>query len=519
MGRRIFVFLIIFSLLGGCVSAQADEAKTVYASDFSKGTDGWYGRGAVSTATREGTLVTTDRQSDWNSPGRDFDLIEGGRYEFSVEVKQDEMNSANFMVSIAHTANGAETYENLAFGSAAKREWTTLRGSYTAGPFDRNVLYVETTGAPTLAYEIRNFVLMAPEGLPEPKPTEPPMTIEANEDVPGLKDVYSGKFDFGAAAPQSAFRNSALQKLMKKHFSILTPENELKPDSVLDVADSKKRVQETGDESAVCVHFDAAKALLDFAKINGIKVHGHTLLWHSQTPEALFHEGYDTSKPLCSREVMLARMENYIRGIMETLEENYPGVVVSWDVLNEAVDDGTAKLRQSKWYRTVGEDYPLYAFEYARKYAPEGTMLYYNDYSTAYPAKRAGIIRLLKTLIEGGNIDGYGFQMHHSSGEPSMEMITKSVEDIAALGLKLRVSELDVGISNKTEASYMAQARKYADIMKLMLRFGDQTEAVQVWGLTDTMSWRSREFPLLFDGSRNPKPAFYAVADPEGYGN
>ena len=342
---------------------------------------------------------------------------------------------------------------------------------------------------------------------------------EGEEELPSLKEVYAGKFDFGAAAPQSAFRDFKLLKLMKKHFSILTPENEMKPDSVLDVAASKKLVQETGDETSVCVHFDAAKALLDFASSNGIKVHGHTLLWHNQTPETFFHLGYDAAGELCSREVMLGRMENYIRKVMETLNENYPGVVVSWDVLNEAVDDGTAKLRQSRWYQTVGEDYPLYAFAYARKYAPKGTLLYYNDYSTAYPSKRAGIIRLLKTLIEGGNIDGYGFQMHHSSGEPSMQMITKSVEDIAALGLKLRVSELDVGISSKTEISLKAQARKYADIMKLMLRFSDQTEAVQVWGLTDTMSWRSREFPLLFDGSRNPKPAFYAVADPEGYSN
>lgn len=335
--------------------------------------------------------------------------------------------------------------------------------------------------------------------------------------IPALKDVYAGKFDFGTAAPRSAFTDIKLMKLMKEQFSILTPENELKPDAVLDVAGSQKLIQETGDETSVAVRFDAANGLLRFAANNGLKVHGHTLLWHNQTPVTFFHEGYDSKNPLVSRDIMLGRMENYIRNVMEYLQTTYPGVVVSWDVLNEAIDDGTGKLRNSNWLKVVGEDYPSYAFAFARKYAEKGTLLYYNDYNTAYPGKRKGIISLLKTLMKDGNIDGYGFQMHHKSGEPSMEMITKSVEEIAALGLKLRVSELDVGISTRSEISLQKQAEKYAAVMKLMLRFSDQTEAVQVWGIKDDMSWRSKESPLLFDAARNPKPAFFAVADPEGF--
>ena len=342
------------------------------------------------------------------------------------------------------------------------------------------------------------------------------LSAGAEEALPSLKDAYAGKFDFGTAAPRSAFSDIKLMKLMKAQFSILTPENELKPDAVLDVAGSQKLVRETGDETSVAVRFDAASGLLKFAANSGLKVHGHTLLWHNQTPVTFFHEGYDAKNPMVTRDVMLGRMENYIKGVMEYMQANYPGVVVSWDVLNEAIDDGTGKLRDSNWLKVVGADYPSYAFAFARKYAEEGTLLYYNDYNTAYAGKRKGIITLLKTLMPEGNIDGYGFQMHHKSGEPSMEMIRQSVEDIAALGLKLRVSELDVGISAKSEISLQKQAEKYAAIMKLMLRFSDQTEAVQVWGIKDDMSWRSKEFPLLFDAARNPKPAFYAVADPEG---
>ena len=516
----ITALVIIAAGVSSAVCAKgsgAGEPVTVYMSDFTGGTDGWYGRGAASERTPEGTLRTTGRSSSWNSPGRDFDLIEGGRYVLSVEVRQDSLDRADFMISVAHTSDGVETYENLAFGSAPRGEWTKLEGTYTAGAYSRFVLYVETVGADTLDFEIRAFTVTAPEGEPEPKATEPPMVIAEAENVPGLKDIYADRFDFGSAAPQMVFRETQWTELIKSQFSILTPENELKPDSVLDVNGSVRLLKETGDETAVAVRFDAAKPLLNFAKQNGIRVHGHVIIWHSQTPEAFFHEGYDTRKPFVTREEMLGRMENYIRGVFEYLDANYPGVVVSWDVLNEAIDDGTNRLRKSNWLNIIGEDYPNRAFEYARRYAPEGTKLYYNDYNTAVPGKLQGIVRLLKSLIPEGNIDGYGFQMHHGVRFPSIGQIRIAVETVAALNLRLRVSELDVAVDDNSEASFMKQAQYYADVMKILTDHSDQFEAVEVWGITDLMSWRSRSWPLLFDGKGNPKPAFWAVADPENW--
>ena len=516
MLKRILLCLLTLCLLASCLAAAA-EPVSVYTSDFSKDEDGWYGRGAQSVRTKDNTLKTTGRSSDWNSPGRDFDLVEGGVYDLSVEVKQEELDSASFMISIAHTAEGMETYENLAFGNVKKGEWATLKGSYTAGAFDRSVLYVETTGAADLSYEIRNFTVTAPQGVPEAKPTEPPMEITEAENIPSLKEVYAGKFDFGTAAPRNVFMDPRWTNLMKQQFSILTPENEMKPDSVLDVDGSRTLARETGDPASVKVRFNAAKPLLDFASRNGLKVHGHTLLWHSQTPQAFFHEDYDSRKPLVTREVMLGRMENYIKGVFAYLDENYPGVVVSWDVLNEAIDDGSNWLRKSSWYKVVGEDYANYAFKFARQYAPADVILCYNDYNTAYPAKLKGIVRLLKQLQEDGNIDGYGFQMHHRVGSPSIGQIQNAVETIADLGLKLRVSELDVGTTGRTETAFNKQAKYYADVMRILIDHADQFEAVEVWGLTDLMSWRSKDFPLLFDGAGNPKPAFFAVADPDGW--
>ena len=516
--KKLLISLTALSLLVSCLGiATAQEANVFYQSSFGAGDDGWYARGATrSYHTTEATLRTEGRTSDWNSPGRNFELVPDNLYELSVEVFQDEADSAAFMISIAHSKDGQESYENLAHGTAKKGEWTTLTGSWTAGDFETYILYVETTGAPTLSFEIRNFTVSCPNGIPTPRATEPPMVLEAVENLPSLKDAYAGKFDFGAAGPGYAFSNAKLKSLMAEQFSILTPENELKPDSVLDVV--KSRQLAATDDTAVAVHFTAAKPLLDFAKENGLKVHGHVLVWHSQTPAAFFHEGYNESAPFVSREVMLARLENYIRLIMETLNQDYPGVVVSWDVVNEAIDDGTSWLRStSPWTKVVGEDFVARAFEYARKYAPEGTLLYYNDYNTPEYNKLKGIVRLLESLIPEGNIDGYGFQMHYKSGYPSMEKIANAVKTIEALGMKLRVSELDIGIVSNGEAAYNSQAEKYARIMKLLLAHSENVEAVQVWGISDNMSWRGSEYPLLFDKDLNPKPAFYAVLDPNTF--
>ena len=515
MKKRISVllaFCLLAAILGGAFAASET---VVYESAFAAGDDDWFARGAQKVYhTTDATLRTEGRTSDWNSPGRYFELTPGNEYRVSVEIYQDEKDSADFIISMERTDDAGTGWDRLVPGPVKKGEWTTLSGTFTPAEYDSYVLYVETDGSPEISYEIRNFRLKSPNGIPEARVTEAPAVIgEADpDDLPSLKEAYADYFDIGAAAPQHAFMSEKLMTLMIRHFSILTPENELKPDSVLDVSGSRKRAAE--DETAVAVHFDAAKPLLNYAQRTGTKVHGHVLVWHSQTPEAFFHEGYDTKKPLVSREVMLGRLENYIREVLTQTEELYPGVIVSWDVVNEAIDDGTNWIRKgSNWYKTIGEDYVEKAFEYARKYAPEGVLLYYNDYNTAYTGKLYGIIKLIKPLIENGTLDGYGFQMHHTTGQPTNGQITAAVEKIAALGIKLRVSEMDIGISKYTDTSLQAQKDKYRAMMELMLRFADQTEAVQVGGLSDNMSWRSQSYPLLFDRNLNPKPAFYGVLE------
>ncbi|MBR6668901.1 MAG: endo-1,4-beta-xylanase [Clostridia bacterium] len=494
-------------------AAPESEAPAVaYDSDFSGGTDGWYARsagGAAVTVTDEQGLLITGRTATWNSPGRDFALTTGKTYTLSVLVKQDEVDSTGFILSIAHKRNGEESYENLATCTAKRGEWTLMQATYVAGRYDTYVFYIEG-GAADTSYQIKDFSCHE-------------QTVKYGKaGIPSLKEIYAPYFDFGTAVTYNEVVDADRMAFYGSQFVIFTPGNEMKPDSLLDVGASIKAVKKTGDQTQVCVKFDSCIPLLEWAQANGVKIHGHVLVWHSQTPKAFFHEGYSIKNPLVSREVMLARMESYIRQVLEWTNENYPGVIVSWDVVNEAVADGSSKLRDSMWTQVVGQDFVNQAFKFARMYAAPGTLLYYNDYNSENTMKNLGIRRLLESLIADGTVDGYGFQSHYSVDGPNrtnMFYVEVAWKEVAKLRLndgtpiRLRVSELDVGITSNTADNWAKQAAFYDNLFTLYLQYADQIEAVHTWGTVDNLSWRADEYPLLFDGMTQPKPAFDAIID------
>lgn len=331
--------------------------------------------------------------------------------------------------------------------------------------------------------------------------------------LPSLKEFYKDYFDFGSAVSSKEVQNPDNQVFFAAQYAIVTPENELKPASVLDEYNSQKVSDE--DQGNVALHFNPAVPILNFARDNGLKVHGHVLFWHEQTPDTFFRESYLKSKPYVSRDVMLRRMENYVRITMEYMETSYPGLIVSWDVVNEAIDDSTGGMRDSNWTRIVGDDYVLQAFRFAQKYAPEGTLLYYNDYSTPYQPKLNGILELLDGLIAENLVDGYGFQCHYQLNTPTVSQYENAVQKIADKGLRLRVSEMDILVDGNTDAQFQKQAERYRELMDVLLRHAEQVEAVQTWGTRDSLSWKSGSYPLLFNGNLTPKPAFFALTNPD----
>jgi len=357
--------------------------------------------------------------------------------------------------------------------------------------------------------------------------TDTSVETEPEEKEPALKDVFA-EHGLKVGTCLSANMLGYVEQLMivKGQFSSVTMENSMKPDSTLNKTKSR-------EEGEIVVEFnkDAIK-MLEFARKNGISMRGHTLVWHSQTPNWIFYEDFNETKSLVSREVMLERMETYIRKTFELIEElGYTEVFYAFDVVNEAwMEDGT--MRDSNWKKTIGDDYLWYAFYFADKYAPESIDLYYNDYNEQY--KTETLIKFAKTLVdENGRslIDGIGLQAHLYTSD-DIDTYLAMIDKLSGTGLKIEMTELDVCLGSwnnpqkGTEDNFDKQGRYYYTLINGIFERVDagtlNMDALTFWGFSDRLSWRSEYSPLLYDGKLNPKPAYYGAMqqrDLSGFNN
>lgn len=333
-----------------------------------------------------------------------------------------------------------------------------------------------------------------------------------------LKTAYEPYFRMGAAISCWNLQNEKHMELLKEQYNSFTCENDMK---VMYFLDEENVKQPEKYQLVPAVKFDVARPYLEFAKKNQLAMRGHTLVWHNQTPKWFFYENYDVEGKLAEREVMLSRLENYIRQVLTFVQTEYPGVIYAWDVVNEAVDEGD--FRKSLWLETVGKDFVMKAFEFARKYADPSVALFYNDYETAQEWKRDFIIKeILKPLIEKGLVDGMGMQSHLLMDHPDLEEYKTALYMYGALGLQVQITELDMHNADPSEESMHALAERYGEFFKIYLEAKKSGNAnitcVTFWNLLDENSWlsgfrRETSYPLLFRGNCECKEAYYKVIE------
>lgn len=338
-------------------------------------------------------------------------------------------------------------------------------------------------------------------------------TCSIAQPVKGLKDYYKAYFPIGVAVSPRMVQPGPEADMIKAQFNSLTPENAMKMGPI------------HPEENRY--FWKDADAIVDFAQQNGLKVRGHNLCWHNQTPRWFFT---DSTGKQVSREVLLARLKRHINDVVG----RYKGKIYVWDVVNEAVPDtGTAVYRKSKFYEIIGEDYIEKAFQYAHEADPTA-QLYYNDYNTENASKRERIYQLMKKLKANGvPINGVGLQGHWSIYEPTASELEESISKFASLGLKVQITELDMSVYPKeherrekraTDKSEFTpdmndkQAAQYKMLFDMFRKHKGQVNSVTFWNLSDKSSWLDnfpvpgrKDFPLLFDQNGQPKKAFTDV--------
>jgi endo-1,4-beta-xylanase len=309
--------------------------------------------------------------------------------------------------------------------------------------------------------------------------------------------------------------------LLLSQFNSVTPENCLKPDAVQPAPGQFR--------------FNQSDAFVDFAFSNHLQIVGHCLVWAKDDRTPVWFYRDVTNK--AGAELLEARMKTHIQTVMA----RYRGRIAMWDVVNEALDDGTNYLRTSGWSQACGEEFIAKAFEFAHEADPKA-LLIYNDYNDELPNKRPKLIRLVHSLREQkAPLGAIGLQGHYELDRVPLADLEATLAAMRQLGVKVVISELDLDViprgrwwqdggKYRDELSKInpyadgcppeilqRQAEQYGQLFRLFRKYSDIIVRVSFWDLHDGQSWlnyfpwRRVNHPLLFDRLGRPKPAFDAV--------
>lgn len=347
--------------------------------------------------------------------------------------------------------------------------------------------------------------------------------------APALKELCEPYFTLGVGINGSTLENQTLNSaeymaVASKHFNSCTMTNLMKSCYILDQTGSQN-----SEDGTPALNFDSIDPTLEWCMENGMKMRGHTLVWHAQAPDWFFRVDYQTGGAYVDRETMLFRMESYIRQLLTHCQTEYPGVIYCWDVVNEAVDpdngdkDSYFKCRtqndgaENPWYMTIGEDYVEMAFTYARQYADPEVKLFYNDFNTYVLTKTNAIYALCENLKEKGLIDGIGMQGYWGLDYPSTTLIENAIKKFAQLDLEIHITELSIDVPEETEEQFEKQGKVYGRVF-YMLRSLDTASGgpanitnVTLFGLIDHYRDGDTTNTRIFDTDYQPKPAFEKI--------
>ncbi len=331
------------------------------------------------------------------------------------------------------------------------------------------------------------------------------------QEMPSLCEAYAKYFKIGAAVSPQNFVSH--RGLLIKHFNSLTPGSAMKFGPV--------------HPAEYRYDFTDADQIIAFAKEHGMGVRAHAPVWHQQTDDWIFTDRF----VYAGRELLLERLEDHIR----VMAGRYGDAVYAWDVVNEAiVDSPEGYLRETKWYKLIGEDYIDYAYRFVKQYAPK-TQVFYNDYNEFDPIKRDKIVRLMRGMQERGvPLDGFGLQQHVNI-YTNLDDIKAAIEAYASLGITLHVTELDVSLYHPkdrpnpyypktltipTREDFVRQGKMYEDLFEIYRSYSDVIESVTTWGVADDLTWLDmhpvpgrKNYPLLFSYDHTPKPCTRAIVD------
>ncbi len=460
------------------------------------------------------SLKVEGRTSTWHGPSLHVEkyIDQGSEYKISAWIKLIEPSSSQLQLSTQVGNGSSAAYVSLAAKTINSSDgWVLYEGTYRYNNVADEYLtiYVESSNNATAAFYIDDISFTVTEAGP----------IEI-QDLTPIKDVYQGDFLIGNAVSAEDMQGVRLE-LLKKHFNAATAGNAMKPDAL--------------QRTKGAFTFTDADKLVDKILSEGMEMHGHTLVWHQQSPDWMNTTTDESGNTIpLGREEALANLKTHIK----TVVEHFGSRVISWDVVNEAMNDNPqtpadwrASLRQAPWYQAIGDDYIQQAFLAAREVLDQhpdwDIKLYYNDYNLDNQNKSKAVYNMVNEINSNYQathpgkllIDGVGMQGHYMVNTNPAN-VKLSLERFISLGVEVSITELDIQAGSNYQLSDKlaeAQGYLYAQLFKIFKEHAANIGRVTIWGLDDSTSWRASTNPVLFDKNLQAKLAYYGVIDPDKY--
>ena len=339
-----------------------------------------------------------------------------------------------------------------------------------------------------------------------PAPVAPP--ADCVETVCPLAAAGSARnVRVGAAVKASLLAsNPDYADAVRRHFTSVTPENELKW-SVL-------------WPSSTSWNWGPADSIVAFAEENNKTVRGHTLAWVNES-------GSQNGLPQWLREVTdPAAFRAYVLDGVTQVVGHYRGRIDRWDVVNELFDYSSERRAPSAFDR-MGPDYVADLFTTAHAADPDASLWLNEVFTELFPAKADAIVSLVESLRDRGvPIHGVGLQTHLTltPAAPASGSVSNLMARLRELGVDVAITELDVPLGPaRTE---QAQVDTYRQVVTECLLAG--CSEITTWGVGDSFTTldsaaqrQNNPFlaaffslpskPLLLDTNLAPKAAYQAV--------
>ena len=522
-----YVSDVTIGLLSPAPLSPSQQDNTGISSTFEDDTtDGWGSRSGSSTvaastaAAHSGThsLLTTGRTANWDGPSISVSdkMYVGSTYNVSVWVRLVPTDGSSHVInmSLQTTLSGTASYPGVSgypgITVPADGAWHQISvQNYTmSSPYDTGQasLYLQTvpaSGNDLVSFYIDDFQLSY----------VPPASIQTG--IPSIFQTLSSYFPIGAAVDQTDL-SGAHGQLLTKHFDSMTPGNELKWSSV--------------EASLGSYTYGNGDNLVNEAVCANMKVRGQNLVWATgaQTPAYATGDGTNSA---ANQATVISNIQEHIQSEVQ----HFGSKVYAWDVINEPIDPNQPDcLEHGPFYQVLGKSYIDVALQAARQYAPTGTLLFINEYSTADPNRLACLVTVFQDLKNRGiPIDGIGHEMHSAINYPSVSAVVNSIDTMAAAfpGIVQQITEMDISVYNAgdTTSNYgnsippsvlAEEGWLYSQYFDAFRQLSGKISAVTIWGMADDDTWLDSfpvtrtDYPLPFDMNLQAKPAYWGIVDP-----